>query len=170
MLTDTTKQENPFRRKTRISETTRPIKTTKYLRDFAKHLPHAFYHTTYMDISWMDLQVTWANGFQALANVTKSPVSDLAGGLDSFSDLRKTLEKAKCLRFLVIRPSGFLRASYIVHLSICCFFSIPYGNRYMYLKFHIFLMWYQTNLVQSSKHKTILYINIYTCFFTKKGV
>ena len=58
MSTDKTKQENPFRGKTRISETARPIKTTKDLRDFTKHLPHAFYHTTYMDISWMDLQVT----------------------------------------------------------------------------------------------------------------
>ena len=42
----------------------------------------------------MDLQVTWANGFQGLANVTKRPVSDVAGVLDSLSDLKKTLEQA----------------------------------------------------------------------------
>ena len=53
VLTDTTKQENSFKGKFRISETTRPIKqnvnvsraetvnqATKYLRDFTKHVPH----------------------------------------------------------------------------------------------------------------------------------
>ena len=53
MLTDTTKQENPFEEKPMISEKTIPIKqnvnvsrtetvnqATKCLKDFTKHLPH----------------------------------------------------------------------------------------------------------------------------------
>ena len=53
VLTDTTKQENPFKGKPRISKTTRPIKqnmnlshaetvnqATKYFREFKKHLAH----------------------------------------------------------------------------------------------------------------------------------
>ena len=38
----------------------------------------------------MDLQVTWTNGFQTLANVNRSSTSDVVGVLDSLSDLKKT--------------------------------------------------------------------------------
>ena len=82
---------------------------TKYLRDFTEHIPHTLDghildgHTLGGDIlDGPPSDVT--NKFQPLANVTKSSASDVAGVLESPSELKKTLEKAKCLRCLVIRP------------------------------------------------------------------
>ena len=46
-------------------------------------------------------------------------VSDVAGDLDLSSELKKTLQKAKCLKCLLIGTSVFLWTSCIVHLSIC---------------------------------------------------
>ena len=63
-------------------------------------------------ISWADLQTTWSNYFQPLANITMSSVSDITGDLEPPSELKKTLEKSK---YLVKGTSGFLRASCIVH-------------------------------------------------------
>ena len=71
-------------------------------------------------IFWIDLQVTWANGFLPSANVTKSSVSDVSEVFDSPFELKKTLEKAKYLRYLVIRLFGFLQATCFVHLNKFC--------------------------------------------------
>ena len=61
-----------------------------------------------------------ANGFQKLANATKSSIPYVAAVLDSHSELKKILEKAEWL-CPVIRPSGFLRAYCIV--TAIMFFS-----------------------------------------------
>ena len=90
MLTDSTKQENPFEAKPTLSETRRHIKqivnvsrveivnwATKYLRDLIKHS-----RQTLDGHILTVLQITPANSFQSLAKFTKNSISDVSGVLD----------------------------------------------------------------------------------------
>ena len=119
MLTDSTKQENPFEGKPKLSETKRCIiqivnvscaeivnRATKYLRDSTKHL-----RQTLDGHILIVLQVTPAKSFQPLAKFTKNSISDVSEALDFLSDLMQTLEKARSLRFLVITLSVFFACS-----------------------------------------------------------
>ena len=113
-------RKTAFEGKPRNSEITRLIQqnanvsyaetvnqVSKYLRGFTKYLPRTLNGST------LDRP-------QLLASVAKSFVSDVAGDLGLPSELKKTLEKAKRLRCMVIRPSLFL-----VGLLLCPFKYLP---------------------------------------------